>query len=195
MALTVLALVVVAAVQPARASAQLEETEPTAEEVDATEVVAGPVEACSGSLGSLGDPITSVALARLRLATTVDDCQLRNRCRRVDVAKRQPTLAHLGTAFRFWHWAYWCYGSRSVRVIATGVYVTDLNPTMVYHGVVEQYNHYYEWCCGAPNSAHVSFRQARFENCLFRYGCIGNWYPWVRIRVRSNGTFTARTGS
>ncbi len=185
----------VAAVHPAPASAEPEEGEPTAEELATTEVVAGLIEACASSSESLGDPTASVALARLRLATPIDDCQLRERCRRVDVAKRQPTLAHLGTAFRFWHWIHWCYRRRSVRVIATGVYVTAVNPTLVYRGVVSQYNDYYQWCCGAPNSGHVSFRQGRFENCLFRYGCVGNWYPWVRIRVHSDGTFTWRTGS
>ena len=80
-------------------------------------------------------------------------------------------------------------------MIATGVYLTDVNPTMVYRGVVSQYNDYYAWCCRAQHSGHVSFREGRLENCLFRYGCIGNWYPWVRIRVHSDGTFTSRTGS
>jgi hypothetical protein len=194
------AAVALLAVVPGPAFATTPEGDTPTEDVADMEVVEGPViTSCArpgdslGLVNGAGD--TTAALAgRLRFRASLDECAVRERCRRVDVAKTQRTAARLGIAYRFWHWVYWCYGGERVRIADSGVYVTDVNSTMDYRGVENAYGHHYEWCCGWPQSGYVSFRQGRFENCVVRWGCIGSWYPWVRIRVHRGGTHSSEVG-
>lgn len=115
-------------------------------------------------------------------------------CRTVDVARVGRTLLGF-VAYKFHQVKRWCWRYPRITYKHAYTYVSDVNSTMNYRGVVAATGWYYRWCCGASRSGHFSLRQAKFENCLPRLGCWHVEYPWVRIWVHANGTYTARTGA
>ena len=174
---------------PAFAAVLVEEPV-TEEEAAATEIDDTSLERYCGGRG---EPPTATASASVRLAATQDDCANVYYCRRVDVARVHRTL--LGAvAFKFWHWKRWCYRYPRILSVSTGTYVTNVDPNYQYRGVVSAWNQYFVWCCGRADSGHVSYRQARFDNCVLYIGCIGTYYPWVRIRAHANGSYAWNTG-
>lgn len=116
-------------------------------------------------------------------------------CRTVDVARvgRSP----LGfVVYKFHHVKRWCWRYPRITYKSAYTYVSDVDAhTMRYGGLVAATGYYYWWCCGSPSSGHFSFRQGRFSNCFWKFGCWRVDHPWVRIWVHADGTYSARTGA
>jgi hypothetical protein len=182
---------------PAGAQVTGGDEEASIEDVVATEEVPSQLERECGARPSPDQPTAALAANRLtQAARRADDgCAAWYRCRRLDVARVQRTFLGLGVAFKFWHWKRWCWDYPRVWVTGMGTYVTNVDPNMQYRGVVGSWEHHDTWCCFSATSGHVSFRQGRFDNCVLKYGCIGTWYPWVRIHARGDGSYHYRTGS
>ena len=114
-------------------------------------------------------------------------------CRTVDVA-------HVGrdifgfVVYRFHQRKRWCWDYPRITSKSVTTYVSDVDPNMEYRGVVEANGYFYTWCCSDAYSGHVSLRQAKFENCVLWFPCTRTEYPWVRIRVRGDGSWAAATG-
>jgi len=47
---------------------------------------------------------------------------------------------------------------------------------------------------GRPATVVVSVYQRHFEQCVIKYGCFSNYYPWSSIYLYGNGTYTYRWG-
>jgi len=118
----------------------------------------------------------------------------RSGCRSVDVARvaRSP----LGfVVFKFHQVKRWCW--RYPRITSTRVYtyVSDVDAHAIrYGGVTAAAGYSYIWCCRVGTSGHYSFRQGKFSNCFWKFGCWRVDHPWVRIWAHADGTYTARTG-
>ena len=114
-------------------------------------------------------------------------------CRTVDVA-------HVGrdifgfVVYRFHQRKRWCWDYPEITRKSVTTYVSDVDPNMEYRGVVSANGYFYTWCCSNGRSGHVSLRQAKFENCVLWFPCTRTEYPWVRIRVRGDGSWRAATG-
>jgi hypothetical protein len=195
--LTVLVVVLGAGFAGPAGAQVIEDEEPMpTEDAVATEDVPSPVESYCGGRSSPPETATLAATRVTRTAAADDaECSYWYRCRRLDVARVQRTFLGLSVAFKFWHWKRWCWDYPRVWVTGMGTYVTNVDPNMQYDGVVGSWEHYDTWCCFSRTSGHLSFRQGRFDNCVFRYGCIGTWYPWVRIHAHGDGSYHYRTGS
>jgi len=115
-------------------------------------------------------------------------------CRTLSVARVHRTFLGF-VAFKFWQRKRWCW--RYPRILSTTVstYITNVDPNFQYKGVVSSSGNWYVWCCGNPYSGQTSFREARFTNCILKIGCVGEYYPWVRINARANGSYAYTTGS
>jgi hypothetical protein len=186
---SIVALAMSAGLSSPAFAAELEEPV-TAEDAAATELQDGSLERYCGGRGET--PPTT-ASASVRLATEEGDCADVYYCRRVDVARVHRTLVG-AVAFKFWHWKRWCYRYPRILSVSTGTYITNVDPNFQYKGLTSAWDQYYVWCCRRGDSGHVSFRQGRFDNCIFRIGCIGTYYPWVRIRAHADGTYSWNTG-
>ena len=67
-------------------------------------------------------------------------------------------------------------------------YPKSMDRFMKYRGLVSRWDRYYTACCFSSTSGHTSYRMAEFEkNCVPLKGCIGSWYPRVRIDVAAGG--------
>jgi hypothetical protein len=183
---------------PASAQVIEDDEDVPVEDTVAAEEVAAPVEwHCRSSAPS--EPTEALAAMRVAraasaAATADDECGSRYGCRRLDVARVQRSLLGF-VVFKFWHWKRWCWDYPRVWVTGMGTYVTSVDANMYYRGVVNAWDHHNTWCCFSRTSGHLSFRQGRFDNCVLRFGCLGTYYPWVRIHAHGNGSYHYRTGS
>jgi hypothetical protein len=116
-------------------------------------------------------------------------------CRTVDVVRVGKTALGF-VAYKFHHVKRWCWSFPHVTSASSSVYVSHVDPNYDYKGVISSSGGYYTWCCGTATSGHVSLRQGRFDNCpvILFSSCWRREYPWVRIWVRADGTYTYRTG-
>jgi hypothetical protein len=168
------------------------------EDAVATEDVPSQIEWHCGGPSSPDEPAEAALAAnrvRLAAATADEGCSSWYGCRRVDVARVKRSLLGLAVVYKFWHWKRWCWDYPRVWVTGMGSYVTNVDPNMDYRGVVGAWDDYDTWCCFSRTSGHLSFRQGRFDNCVLRYGCVGTYYPWVRIHAHGNGSYHYRTGA
>jgi hypothetical protein len=115
-------------------------------------------------------------------------------CRTLSVARVHRTFLGF-VAFKFWQRKRWCWSYPRILSREVTTYVTDVDPNYEYAGVVSSWGAWYIWCCGTQYSGHSSFRQARFTNCVLKIGCVGEYYPWVRINSRADGSYVYATGS
>ena len=172
-------------------AAELEEEPTTAEDAAATEVQNGSLELYCGGRGET--PSTASTTTAVRLMTAEEDCANVYYCRRVDVARVHRTLIG-AVAFKFWHWKRWCYRYPRILSVSMGTYLSNVDPNFQYKGLTSAWSQQFVWCCRRGDSGHVSFRQARFDNCVLHIGCVGTYYPWVRIRAHADGTYSWSTG-
>lgn len=114
-------------------------------------------------------------------------------CRRVDVAMVGRDIFHF-VVYRFHVVKSWCWRYPRVTSASAYAYVSDVDPNMEFRGVVASSGHYYTWCCGNGRSGHVSFRQGRFDNCIMWLPCTRREYPWVRLYVHGNGSYSYARG-
>lgn len=95
---------------------------------------------------------------------------------------------------RFHQVKSWCWSYPAVTSINVGTYVSDVACCIQYAGLVAYYGWYYTWS-GSSRGGHYSFREGKFTNCLFKYGCTGGEaYPWVEIYVNGNGAWIGYDG-
>ncbi len=114
-------------------------------------------------------------------------------CRTVRIAKTHRTLLGF-VAFRFWQRKHWCWDYPRILSVDVGTYVTDVDSNYQYKGIVSAWGNWYTWCCSTSSSGHVSYRQGRFDNCVFKLGCVGTYYPWVKINAHADGSYTWTRG-
>ena len=118
----------------------------------------------------------------------------RPNCKTVVVKVRQRTLLYLSIAFEWVVEKSWCWAYPKVTWWSVRTYPTQMDRYIQYRGVVGQNDSFFTWCCFSARSGHHTYRMGRFENCLPLKGCIGSWYPRVRINVHGNGTHTVQRG-
>jgi hypothetical protein len=198
--ITALAAVAITGVlaSPAAASDLLADDTPTAEELAETHAYTEPAQRFCGGWGG-GTPATSAAavrVARVKSARELDDCSpaLVYWCRTARVARYQRSLLGF-ILFRYWHWKRWCWRSPHILSVTSGTYLTNVDANILYRGEVARADSWYVWCCGTSTSGHASRRQAHLENCVFRFGCLRSYYPWVKINAHADGSYTWRTGT
>ena len=115
-------------------------------------------------------------------------------CRSVDVARIGRSALGF-VVYKFHQVKRWCWSYPRVTSVRTSTYVSNVDPNWDYRGVIASRGFFYRWCCGDGRSGHYTFRQGRFDNCIPWIGCIRREYPWVKIWVRANGTWSYDTGS
>ena len=191
---TCAALLFLLAAGPAGAEGQTQEAEPIPDSTTSVTAAAEAVET-SADTGSI-DPAVDVAAGpvmevvnRDSLGRTISTYY----CRTVSVARIHRTFLGF-VAFKFWQRKRWCWNYPRILSREVTTYVTNVDPNYQYVGVVSSWGAWYIWCCGNSYSGHTSFRQARFTNCVLKIGCVGEYYPWVRINSRANGSFSYATG-
>lgn len=174
------------------ASAALGEEPPSEDEVASSESsVDGAGRYCGGAGG--GTPPTALSAKSVRLAAAEEECAEPYYCRTARVARVHRSLFGF-VLFKYWHWKRWCWRYPRVLSVQSGTYVTNVDGAIYYRGETSAIDYPYVWCCGRSDSGHFSQRQGHLENCVFRYGCFSNFYPWVRIRAHGDGSYTWRTG-
>ena len=115
-------------------------------------------------------------------------------CRTVDVARIGRSALGF-VVYKFHQVKRWCWSYPRITSVKTSTYVSDVDPNWDYKGIVSASGSFFRWCCGDARSGHRTLRQGRFDNCIPWIGCIRREYPWVRISVRGNGTYSYTTGS
>ncbi|HEX2045574.1 MAG TPA: hypothetical protein VHF23_08110 [Gaiellaceae bacterium] len=115
-------------------------------------------------------------------------------CRGVDVARIGRSALGF-VVYKFHVVKRWCWAFPRVTSVTTYAYASDIDPNWDYKGVIAANGYFYRWCCGDGRSGHYSFRQGKFENCVFTLGCIRREYPWVKIWVRADGGYSYATGT
>lgn len=110
----------------------------------------------------------------------------RSGCAGIDVARIGKSILGF-TVYKFHHVKGWCWKNGKVTRVDMSTYVSDVDANLRYKGELPKSD-------GYSPKGHWSRRQGSFENCIFKYGCLGAEYPWVRIEVYGNGTVSWRTG-
>jgi len=116
-------------------------------------------------------------------------------CRDID-AWRYSTSFLFGTlVYKFHQTVHFCWNSANkLTVVNTGTYVSNVDPNWTYRGLTASDGYFFEWCCGAAQSGHYGLREGHFDNCVPKYGCVGSEYPWVKIWVQGDGSWSYDTG-
>lgn len=89
---------------------------------------------------------------------------------------------------------YFCWNGSAVSNVSSYTQVRDVDGWQDFKGNIESHENYYNWANHGTNSGHYSFRQGHFQNCVIKYGCISNSYPWVKIWVHRDGSWLYDTG-
>jgi hypothetical protein len=186
------ALLFLFAAGPADAAGRTQEAEPIPERS-----ASAAAEAAAARWDAAADPAVKVVrgpvvqmVKRASLGRTLSTYY----CRTVSVARVHRTFLGF-VAFKFWQRKRWCWSYPRILSREVTTYVTDVDPNYEYAGVVSSWGAWYIWCCGTQYSGQSSFRQARFTNCVLKIGCVGEYYPWVRINSRADGSYVYATGS
>jgi hypothetical protein len=183
-----------AAAGPAGAKAETMEAQPIPE---TSATVPGAMETAGATTDAATNPEVDVAAGPVVQEVELDSLERRIStyyCRTVSVARVHRTFLGF-VAFKFWQRKRWCWRYPRILSRSVSTYVTNVDPNYQYEGLVSSWGDWYVWCCGTLYSGQSSFREARVTNCVFRIGCLGDYYPWVRINSRANGSFTYATGS
>jgi hypothetical protein len=121
------------------------------------------------------------------------DATLSAGCRTVDVARVGRDIFGF-VVYKFHQVKRWCWTFPRITSRSVYTYVSDVDPNMEYRGVVAAYGNYYTWCCSTGSSGHLSYRQGKFDNCIWWFPCTRREYPWVKIYAHADGTYTKATG-
>lgn len=117
-------------------------------------------------------------------------------CLRVTVNNEAETVLGF-TAYWFHTWTRWCWtrSTQNVHDVSTGWTISDVDSQQYWRGIVNKELVFYDYSTnnGHPRSAYKHYRQGRFENCVLKYGCIGNTYPANTLRSYYNGTWAWST--
>lgn len=118
-------------------------------------------------------------------------------CKKVSVGKLG--YSYLGKhVWSFVNWTRWCW-TRSTQVVynvTSGYLFEILDSQYKWSGISQTVKEFYDYSTndGHPKSAYKNLRTAHIENCVLKYGCIGDIYPSVLIRSYYNGTYVWELG-
>ena len=112
-------------------------------------------------------------------------------CRELDVVKESRSFLFGSLVYRWHQTKRWCWSNGRITSVIVGSFATNVDPNWSYRGLAGSIGYF----TGANQSGHYSFRQARMENCILKWGCVGSEYPWVKIWVRGDGGYSTQTGS
>jgi len=129
----------------------------------------------------LGPPQAAVFRQRSLLASG---------CRDVDVYLESKSFLFRATVYKWHHTKRWCWSNGKITSVVTSAYVTNVDPNWYYRGISASTGYFYN-----GNAAHYSLRQARMENCILKFGCIGSEYPWVKIWAFGDGSYRWEKGT
>jgi len=116
-------------------------------------------------------------------------------CKDID-AWRYSTSFLVGTVvYKFHQTVHFCWNTANqLTVVNTGTYVSNVDPNWIYRGLTASSGYFFTWCCGQAQSGHYGLRQGHFDNCILKYGCVGSEYPWVKIWIHGDGSWSYDTG-
>jgi hypothetical protein len=110
-------------------------------------------------------------------------------CRRIEVKVRKRTAFRISLAFEWVVEKTWCWDYPKVTWHSVRAYPTHINAYMRYRGIVGSSDSHFTWCCFSSRSGHRTYRMGWFENCIPFKGCIGAYYPRVRVETYGNGSY------
>lgn len=116
-------------------------------------------------------------------------------CRTVTVNNYHHTLLGF-TAFEYSTSTKWCW-NRATHTISNQAYgwqTSKIDPNEYWQGQTEVDTHWYAYHAGSPRSGLYHMRQGYFQNCILKYGCVGNHYPTNKIWSHANGTYNWSAG-
>ena len=116
-------------------------------------------------------------------------------CSDID-AWRYSTSFLFGTLiYKFHETVHYCWNTANkLTVVNTGTHISNVDPNWIYRGLTASDGYFFTWCCGQAQSGHYGLRQGHFDNCVLKYGCIGSEYPWVKIWIHGDGSWSYSTG-
>jgi hypothetical protein len=88
----------------------------------------------------------------------------------------------------------WDDNKNTVSADSISSYPSNLDRFANYHGLIAQRNGHYNYNGRGSKSGYQTYRQARIENCIVNWGCIGNDYPYVMINAHDDGTIYWQRG-
>ncbi len=112
-------------------------------------------------------------------------------CREIDIAKDGNSFLFHSLVYRWHHSKRWCWSNGRITGVWSSAYATNMDGNWYYRRLAASAGYFY----GSNQSGHYSFREAEMENCVLKYGCIGSEYPWVKIWVHGDSSYTWQKGS
>ncbi len=131
-----------------------------------------------------GDLDETATFATFSLAEPSVVAAVATSCKWVGVAYKQTTF--LGDTAYWWHHRVeWCYdGSKVTTWVTRYDYTTNkLSTYYIRDLVVNQQG-------GVGTSSAWSHMSRAIENCVAKYGCIGEYTPWSKITVSKTGGYS-----
>lgn len=146
----------------------------------------GP-ETAGATLGGTSDPLA---------ASGSGGTSSSSGCIRVTVKNHESTTLGF-TAYNFNTWTRWCWNrsTQTVYDVTKGWTISDVDPLFYWRGIVNSEFVFYDYSTndGHPRSAYKNYQQGHFEDCVLKYGCIGQLYPTNTLRSYYNGTWAWTT--
>jgi hypothetical protein len=163
------------------------EGSPTGPTISEPELAPSPAD-----LAAAQDAVGSAVVADRSVRRTVHAAA---GCKDIDAWRYSTSFLFGTTVYRFHQTVHFCWNTASkLTAVTTGTYVSNVDPNWTYRGLTASNGYFFTWCCGNTHSGHFGLRQGHFDNCVLKYGCIGSEYPWVKIWIHGNGTWTYTTG-
>lgn len=95
--------------------------------------------------------------------------------------------------WKFHVWTDWCWtrSNQVVDVNGHSWYTSNFDQNFQWVGIVQTQANYYDFSTndGHPKSAYYHYRMGHLTNCVFKYGCLGDYYPVNYLRSYYNGTW------
>lgn len=125
-------------------------------------------------------------------------------CRKVKAYVEARSFLFNTVVWRFYQVKHWCWNYPAINTVNCSANpvkcltfvddVTNVASTEIYGKVQTKVSNYYTWG-GSSKGGHYSKLTGKFDNCVFRWGCIGSSYPWVEIYSTGNGMWRAFGGT
>lgn len=113
-------------------------------------------------------------------------------CKNLNVMKEGKTFLGF-TAYQFINSTHWCWtrSTQTVYDVSTNWWLGTVDSQYKWDSIIDYIHGFYDYSAndGHPYSAFKNQRTGHFENCVLKYGCIGDIYPTVLIRSYYNGTY------
>lgn len=113
-------------------------------------------------------------------------------CIRVTVTQtRKGALGDVHWKFHVWTDWCWTRGNQVVDVNGHNWYISDVDSQFQWKEIIKTTANYYDFSAndGHPRSAYYHYRMGHLTNCVFKFGCIGDYYPVNYLRSYYNGTW------